>query len=430
VERLANTLLEEVYKRTFLRLLIFWIFGTLLQVFFPVHVYAFALIAVVALTVLFSAFSDKRNRYHPVYSARWVWGLLFAFMVIFLSIQITEQAINYVHDIRNTPFLIRLARQIQSSMVEKIGLMDIPDAHKSVLASLSVNYKATMDWATRSQFSVAGVAHVLAVSGFHVAVVYWCIRKALFFLPEKIVFWKALKYCIIILYVWGYALISGLGSPSVRAALMITVFLIGKILRRSPDKYNSLFAAAFIMLVYNPLDILSISFQLSFTAVFFIMYLQPKLEDLISVKNPLISVPWDIITCSIAAQTGVMFLCCYYFGYISTLFIFANLFVCFMAEILIPCTLLWLLLPLSTPYLSDILQYIIATTTRWMMWIVDGFSSIPGAAFKIRIDIFTLLASYLWLALTLLWLRFQRYSMLMWSLITLLIIIVWHIVMQ
>ena len=182
------------------------------------------------------------------------------------------------------------------------------------------------------------------------------------------------------------------------------------------------------MLVYNPFYLFSIGFQLSFIAVFFILYLQPRLSRLIEIRNPLIAYPWDVLTVTCSAQIGVMFLCSYYFGQISLVFLFTNIALSLLANVLIPATLIWMLLPVGIPGM-ELLQISIEMITRWFMWIVDSFASIPGAALSVRFDFFTLVFSYLWLAFILMYFRSRRYWVLIASLSALLVILCRHLIL-
>ena len=203
--------------------------------------------------------------------------------------------------------------------------------------------------------------------------------------------------------------------------------MTGSVLGRSPDKYNTLAGAAFCMLVYNPFYLFDVGFQLSFTAVFFILYLQPGLSRLIEIRNPLIANPWSVITVTIAAQTGTSFLCFFYFGQSSMVFLFTNLALSLMATILIPATLIWMITPSSLPGI-DIIRFFVETMTRWFMSVVDRFASIPGATLSLRFDFATLVFSYLFLAFILMYFRSRRYGMLITSLVTLLVMICWQLI--
>lgn len=102
---------------------------------------------------------------------------------------------------------------------------------------------------------------------------------------------------------------------------MLSLYLTGRALRRVTDGYNTLAAAAFCMLAYNPYYLFDVGFQLSYLAVFFILFLVPRFKEWIVVRNPLLAMPWEWITVSIAAQIGTALLCFYYFGQFSDSFL-------------------------------------------------------------------------------------------------------------
>ena len=422
----TGSLINEIQKRPFLRPLIFWITGILLQICFPLQNISFIFIIIVTAVLLISFIFLKQHNKVLLYHNRWVWGFLFACIVVFLAIQtthLTEQSLNKPLE---SGFLLSKAQEMQSLMVGKLGILQLPDEDKSVLATLTVNYRKAMTPVLRNRFSITGVSHLLAVSGFHVGIVSAFINALLSFLSRKRIASRWIKYLITLFCVWTFTYLTGLATAAVRAAVMITIYLTGRVSGRNPDKYNTLAGAAFCMLVYNPFYLFDVGFQLSFTAVLFILYLQPRLSRLIEIRNPLIANPWNVLTVTIAAQTGTSFLCFFYFGQSSMVFLFTNLVLSMLATLLIPATLLWMIAPASLPG-TEILRILVEKMTRWFMWIVERFASIPGATVSIRFDFFTLVCGYSCLALILLYFRSRRYWMLFASLTILLVIFCRHL---
>jgi len=421
-----GSVIGEIQKRPFIRPLFFWIIGILLQVCFPLQQISFFLLMMITVAVLLSFFLSPKNETLWFHN-RWVWGVIIALILIFLSIQVTGLVEQRLRTPQEPGFLLRYALDIQSQMVAKLGLLHLPDVDKSVLATLTLNYRKAMDWGIFKQFSVSGVAHLLSVSGFHVAIVCAFVHFLLSFISDKSVVLRWTKYLITLFCVWSFAFLSGLATAAVRAAVMLTIYLTGRgVLGRKADSYNTLAGAAFCMLVYNPFYLFDIGFQLSYVAVFFILYLQPRLNRLIEVRNPLIANPWGVLTVTIAAQIGTCFLSFYYFGFSSMVFLFTNLALSLIATLLIPVTLIWMITPDVVPGM-DFLRLIVETLTRCMMWIVDRFSVIPGATIALRFDFFTLLSSYLCLSFVLIYFRTRRYWVLIASLVTLLLILCWQL---
>ena len=422
-----DTIIQELYKRPFFRPLFFWITGILLQVCFPLQTLSFILPSSVFIILIIS-FLSRRNPY-PSFDSRWMWGVAFSCLVVFLAIQttaLTEQRLSRGAQ-QETGFLQQKAQETQAQMVEKLNLLQLPDADKAVLATITVNYRQAMSKELRNWFSVTGVSHILSVSGFHVAIVCAFISMLLSFLPKRGNVSKWIKYAITITCTWCFTYIAGLDTAAVRAAVMISIFLTGRAISRSPDRYNTFAGAAFCMLVYNPFYLFNIGFQLSYIAVFFLLYLQPRLSSLIEIRNPILAAPWNILTVTVAAQTGTTFLCFYYFGQSSTVFLFTNLYLSLLTTLLIPLTLIWMLVPLSMPGI-DLLRIAIESMTSSMMWVVERFATMPGVTMSVRFDFFTLIFSYISLGLFLMYFRSKRYWMLFSAFAALLIIFCWHLI--
>ena len=133
------------------------------------------------------------------------------------------------------------------------------------------------------------------------------------------------------------------------------------------------------MLAYNPYYLFDVGFQLSYLAVFFILFLVPRFKEWIVVRNPLLAMPWEWITVSIAAQIGTALLCFYYFGQFSTVFLFTNLPVTLLAMFLIPFAFLWLGYPVDF-YGYDWIQKIVEGLVHGMVRVVDVFSALTQGA--------------------------------------------------
>ena len=263
------------------------------------------------------------------------------------------------------------ALHIRHKLVKQIEKLSLTDTEKATLSALTFGYKSAVDKETMSDFSTTGVMHIISVSGFHVAIVCAFISFLMSFFPNSIGF-HLLRYGVTVAVVWGFVYVSGLSSPAVRAGLMLTFFLTGRVLSRRADSYNILAASAFIMLGYNPYYLIDTGFQLSYIAVFFILYLQPRLNRLIEIRNPILSTPWSWTTVTVAAQAGTTPLSLYAFGRFSLVFLLTNIPVAAIATLLIPLTLGWTIFSQLVPSLTW-LQMIVEKLTRSLLWIVTSF---------------------------------------------------------
>lgn len=383
-------MIKELQIRPFARPLLVWIAGAILQTVFSCCTYSWVLL-LLPVIILTTAGLVLRGQEHFCYETRWLWGAVFLSLLLFLSIQKTAYSQFEASSEHPTSLLSRWAREEQHDYGadRKLNLID---EEKSVLATITVGYRQAMSREVRNRFSVTGVAHILAVSGFHVAIVCGFLSFLFSFLPRNGCC-RWIRYISLLVLLWGFAAITGLAVSSVRAALMLTMYLTGGVLDRRAERYNILAASAFCMLVYEPLYLFDIGFQLSYLAVLSILYFQPRLQALIKVHNPFLRTPWGWVTVTLSAQAGTTFLCLYYFGQFSTVFLLTNLPLTFLATLLIPASLVYMFLPEWIPGYGW-LQVGVEWLAHDLLWVVDAFSQVPGAVFSFRFDFPAMLVAY------------------------------------
>ena len=380
-------MIKELQIRPFARPLLVWIAGIMLQTVFSCCTYSWVLL-LLPVIILTTAGLVLRGQEHFCYETRWLWGVVFLSLLLFLSIQKTAYSQFEASSEHPTSLLSRWAREEQQRLLEPIEKLNLTDEEKSVLATITVGYRQAM----RNRFSVTGVAHILAVSGFHVAIVCGFLSFLFSFLSRNGCC-RWIRYISLLVLLWGFVAITGLAASSVRAALMLTMYLTGGVLDRRAERYNILAASAFCMLVYEPLYLFDIGFQLSYLAVLSILYFQPRLQALIKVHNPFLRTPWGWVTVTLSAQAGTTFLCLYYFGQFSTVFLLTNLPLTFLATLLIPASLVYMFLPEWIPGYGW-LQVGVEWLAHDLLWVVDAFSQVPGAVFSFRFDFPAMLVAY------------------------------------
>jgi len=204
----------------------------------------------------------------------------------------------------------------------------------AVASALMLGYKEKLDRDVLLSYSSSGAMHVLAVSGLHVGIIFLVLDLLLRFMDYSRRL-RLLKAVCIISGLWIYAMLTGL-SPSVeRSALMFTFIVIGKLIGRSTSVYNTLSASAFLLILLNPYIITEVGFQLSYIAVLGIVFIQPRLYNVVYVKNKWLDKIWAITCVSIAAQIATFPLGIYYFHQFPNYFLISNLFVIPMASVIL-----------------------------------------------------------------------------------------------
>lgn len=311
----------------------------------------------------------------------------------------------------------------QYHLSKRLEKLPLPKESQTILAAISLGNSTLLTPDLRSKFSIIGCAHLLAVSGFHVTI----ITGALFLLLGCIPFIAqnhTLVRILTLLLVWVFALLTGLSPATVRASTMVTLYIIGKLLNEQNERYNTLAAAAFLMLFYQPLYLFDLGFQLSFLALLAILYLYPIFSQWIKVRNPIVATPWNCLTLSLAAQAGTIPLCLYTFGSFPLLFLFTNIPLTIFATVLIPLTLCWLIVEPLFPWLAGIIASIIEVVSSWMILVIDSFSSIPGAAIEYSFNQYEMFASYLFIFSTCCLFKYKQPKNLIFWLFTILIFII------
>lgn len=272
----------------------------------------------------------------------------------------------------------------------------------AVASTLILGYRADLSAETLSSYSKTGTIHALSVSGMHVGIIYIVLNLVLSFLDKNRTL-RVVKVIAICSLIWFYTLLTGLSPSVLRSAIMLTVYILAKSFNKHVNGYNILAFTAFCLLIYDPLLVWDVGFQLSFLAVLGLIYLHPKIYKWIYFKQKWADWLWSSIALSVAAQITTFPLSIYYFHQFPIYFIFSNLF------ILIPITLLMYIgisiLLLKLYFLAPIFEWLIIFMNNGLKWIANlPFSGIN----QIWINKPQLLA--LSLALTLALVAFSSYK--------------------
>jgi len=298
--------------------------------------------------------------------------------------QVYLRSENWIKTNHTNLTLFCLAEQIRESLLQIYRNQPIDETEFEILSALTLGYSRELDPETKRVFSSSGAIHVLSVSGQHVAIVFWVITLLFGFLQKR----KSGRIIFMIISIstlWFYAFITGLSPSVMRASAMFTIFVIGENLNRKSNIYNSFAASAFILLLINPNNLYDIGFQLSYAAIFGIVFLQPKLEKLILVNSKFIKFFWSLITVSIAAQIATFPITSYYFGQFPTYFWLTNTFVIPAVMILVPFGIVLLFVSkiyIVSNLLAVLLNYMIKIT-YFLLTVID---QLPFAVLDITVN--------------------------------------------
>ena len=170
----------------------------------------------------------------------------------------------------------------------------------------------------KQSFINSGLLHILAASGMNVAFIYSFFFLILNFF--RVPFRVNIIFCILMVLI--YVLMTGLGASVLRAALMLIFVLIGKLIDRDAHSIALLSFVALLMLLYNPMYINDVGFQLSFIVTFGLLIMTPLL---LKSGNKFINWLIGAVSIPIIAQLWVIPIQIFYFNNISVYSIFANI---------------------------------------------------------------------------------------------------------
>lgn len=253
--------------------------------------------------------------------------------------------------------VIARSLELRQYLVDKLKTnMHSPEAI-AVASTLILGYKADLSNDVLQAYSKTGTVHVLSVSGAHVAIIYASLELLLGFLT-RFRYGKTFKAVIIILLVGYYSLLTGFSPAVCRAAFMISMIIIGKTYSRNINTLNILAVSAFFLLLYDPLFITDVGFQLSYLAVAGLIVLQPVIYKWFDPENKWIDKLWFLCSASIAAQLITFPLSAFYFHQFPVYFLISNLLIIVPSAVIMYSGLAYLILP-SIPFISSSLAWIL-----------------------------------------------------------------------
>jgi competence protein ComEC len=287
----------------------------------------------------------------------------------------------------------------------------ISNEELNVLNALILGQQQDISADVLKDYQYAGAVHVLSVSGLHVGFILMFIT----FLLKPIGNSRKgslLKLTIIVLSLWSFAILAGLAPSIVRSVTMFSFVAIGMHLRRTVNIYHTLIVSMLLILLFKPSFLFDVGFQLSYLALFFILWLQPILSQIWQPKNKIIMYFWDTITVSFAAQIGAMPLSIYYFHQFPGLFFVTNLLILPLLGIIMAVGVIAILIATfhTVPFwIAKPLEYLIVLLNA----IIHRVAALDY--FVIRNISFSkemLWCSYLAIVLIIFWLKFPKFKQL------------------
>lgn len=216
--------------------------------------------------------------------------------------------------------------KLHSRIISNLEKSNFNKAEMNVALALILGQQQEISQDIIQDYQYSGATHILSVSGLHVGFIMLFITFILKPFPntKKGSF---IKLASILISLAGFAIISGLSPSVLRSVVMFSFLAIGNHLRRNGNIYHTLLVSILLILLFEPYFLFDVGFQLSYIALFFILWLQPILKNIYKPKNKLTVYIWEALTVSFAAQIGTFPLCLYYFHQFPGLFFVTNIII-------------------------------------------------------------------------------------------------------
>lgn len=214
---------------------------------------------------------------------------------------------------------------IRNSVEKIIETSDLNKSTQNFLITILLGDRSYLDPDLKTTFSEAGVSHVLALSGMHVAIMGGIFLIIL--IPINFYGRYKLRYILAAMMLWFYAFISGMSPSTVRACIMITFMTVAIVAERKNYALNALAGSALLILLYSPMALVNAGFQLSVFCVSALILFADALNLFSRSDNKLIYKFAEIVIATVISTFASWILTCYYFHSFPLSFLPANLII-------------------------------------------------------------------------------------------------------
>jgi len=245
---------------------------------------------------------------------------------------------------------------------------NIPGEKESGLAeALLIGYKNDLDKDLVQSYTNTGVVHIIAISGMHLALIYWLLSQICRPLKNR----RGLKWIFPLLVIsglWLFSLIAGAQASVVRSAVMFTCIVLGESISKKSSIYNTLAVSAFILLCHDPFWLWDVGFQLSYAAVLSIVIFMKPIYNWFYIKNKTLDFIWKLNAVSLSAQLLTTPFSIYHFHQFPNFFLLTN-FVAVPLSSIIVLGEIFLCAISFIPFLASMAGKILS----WFIWLMNSY---------------------------------------------------------
>ncbi len=295
------------------------------------------------------------------------------------------------------------ATSLRQNIITKLEQANFGNAELGIIQALLLGQRDTISTETYTDYKNAGAVHILAVSGLHIGILLLFLEfmlRPMELLPNG----KTFKLVVIVVLLWGFAFLAGLSASVIRAVTMFSFVAYALYLNRPSNTFNILaLSMFFILLVFDPMLLFHVGFQMSYAAVFAIVWVYPILQKFWYPKNWLVRQVWQLLSVSVAAQVGVLPISLYYFHQFPGLFFISNLLIVPFLGLLLGLGIIviaLIVLNIAPNSLIELYNSIIGLMNSVIKWVAQQeafiFRNIPFDSVQLVLT-YCLLISMIWM---------------------------------
>ena len=265
----------------------------------------------------------------------------------------------------------------KNTFIKKLNIL-IKEPESSLLGGLLLGAKNSLGKELQTDFRVAGVSHIVALSGYNITIVAMGIMALLAFLP------RFLAVSFGVLGILLFTIMTGGGATVVRAAIMALLVLFSKMTNRKSDISRILVLAGVFMLIQNPkVLVFDLSFQLSFLATVALIFVSPLVEKkmlFITEKYKL----RELTVATISTQIFVLPFLLYKMGLFSVYALPVNILILPMIPVVMLLGFIAGALGFISIYLAMPVAFICSLLLSYMLKVINIFSHLPFSSLSIE----------------------------------------------
>jgi competence protein ComEC len=228
--------------------------------------------------------------------------------------------------IDKTPSLRGYAFSQREQLLQHIDKLGMRKQSEAVLQALVLGDRSELDTHLQEEYAKAGAVHLLAISGLHVGVIMLLLQSFFgYLIPLTYKYRRWFLFATVTLSLWSYAFLTGLSPSVLRAVTMFSFLSFSNVFHRPGLPMQQLWLSLLVLILIRPSLVYEVGFQLSYAAVFGILWVMPKIHFLFQSKWVFFQKGWSLLVLGCIAQLSTLPFSLYYFHQFPGLFWISNL---------------------------------------------------------------------------------------------------------